>query len=535
MTPPVRPTQPSIDDVLAERRKFLASASSIDDVIAARRKALSTVQQDVEPPETFGERTAGALSSAYQGMTLGFGNKITAGIRTVLPEAIGGTKGFDFPTALKEQTGVLQDYQRRHPVASTAMEMAGSALPIAATLGAAAPAEGASFLSRVGTLAKQGAAYGGATGALSANRTQDVLTGAVKGAVVGGIAAPVVGTAGGAVARGLLRLVPESMGGEAARLATGAPSGTTAGKAMAVQGKVLGKAGIDPTTVASAIDQTKPLYEKAYSHGEIKNPETLDLLDKLQDFPTIQRAWKRGQSLKAMQHLNEDPTEIATAGGMSGQQQVDALISQGVPREKALASVAPGSVSGPTVEDLDFLKRGLDAEIEAGRGSKKAISRTEAGALQNHLSTLLGMVDQEVPDYAAARSNFGTAAAIRPVQDLLRQKADALGTTSQAVAGVGGPSSPMGRDVGAAVLGSDYGKMNILRRVGGLVGIGGSKVPPAVADAVAQNLDLKGSSQSELLRRLASDQAERAAAKQRLASYLGLGAAGAQLPQHRTP
>ena len=402
--------------------------------------------------------------------------------------------------------------------------VANAALPsIAKGVGGAL---GGSFLAR---MAGSGAAGSVAGAAASPG---DRAVGAVSGGLIGPLAhgatkaiGGVTGAVGGAALRGLSRAVPESMGGESARLATGAPSATPAGKAMALEGKVLGKAGVDPSAVADAIDQTNPLYAKAYGHGEIKNPATLDLLDQLRDFPAVQRAWKRGQALKAMQHLNDDPTEVTTAGGMTGQQQVDALISQGVPRERALASVAPGSVSGPTVEDLDYLKRGLDAEIETSRGSKKAISRTEAGTLQHHLGSLLDMVDQEVPDYAAARKNFSNAASIRPVQDLLKQKADALGTVPQAVSGVGSSSSPVGHDLGAAALGSHYGQMNLMRKAGGLMGIGDSKVKPAVADALSENLSLKGSDRAALLRRLVADQTDRSAARQRLASFLGMSGA----------
>ena len=196
--------------------KIVAGASA-DDVAAkvtelthAYRRSLAT-KTDALGPETGGERAAGAISAAYQGLTLGAGNKITAGIRTVLPQALGGTKGFDYPEALKENTDVLDQYRYRHPLESTALQVAG-AIPTALVGGAAAAP------SSLGKLAAQGAGYGTVAGGAEAIRpgatVGDVAGGAAGGAVTGAIAAPVLGAvmkAPSAVSR-----IARMMGGQSA-------------------------------------------------------------------------------------------------------------------------------------------------------------------------------------------------------------------------------------------------------------------------------------------------------------------------------
>ena len=170
----------------------LQPVASPDADVHAARRALGT-QTDAPPAETMGDRAAGVISSLYQGATLGAGNKITAGIRTVLPEALGGVKGFDFPQALKEQTGVLNDYRQRHPLDAGIAEIAGSLPTIAATGGASAFPKGAGLLRKGAILAGQGAKYGVASGALSSDTLKDVLPNALKSGVAGAIAAPVIG------------------------------------------------------------------------------------------------------------------------------------------------------------------------------------------------------------------------------------------------------------------------------------------------------------------------------------------------------
>lgn len=212
------------------------------------------------PPETTGERVAGALSAGYQGMTLGAGNKITAGVRTVLPEAMGGVKGFDFPTALKEQTQILDEYKARHPLESTALEIAGAlptARPIEGLLGIKSLGEGATLIARAKKLAEVGAKFGGVAGALGSNSLQDVPLNTAFGAAGGSVLGPVVGLPVSKAIQwggGLLgRLTP--FVGDRVRVGTGNLPATDAAKANSLLGETLKAGGVSPATAEVASPQ----------------------------------------------------------------------------------------------------------------------------------------------------------------------------------------------------------------------------------------------------------------------------------------
>ncbi len=452
-------------------------------------RASLALRPDKLDPETGGERAAGALSAAYQGMTMGAGNKITAGVRTLLPQALGGVEGFDFPEALKEQTGVLNDYRERHPVLATGMEIAGSVPTILATGGAAGVPE-AKGLAKAVALAKQGAAYGAASGALSANQFSDVIPGALEGGVVGGIAGPVAGAVGSAAARGTAnaarRVFPSSRAFAAIAESVGAGPVTAEEKAQGMVGNALTRGGVEPEAAAAALpvsapttaldlgsrpaqvlarqarnvptstagqtldtfladrsagagqriegaltgstghaatdvdlpveqmiarrsEEAKPLYEKAYGYGEIKDPETVDQIKTLLKKPVFSDAWHRGQDLV---ELEGGPLAKPLAAAITPEQEMyNSLRALGVPEDKALATSKfdPSSVqvqANPTVAQIDAWKKGLDAKIESSAGSSNALSRSEARAYRNKLNGILDRVDTEVSDYAAARDNF---------------------------------------------------------------------------------------------------------------------------------
>lgn len=167
----------------------LAKIRGGTDPRTTRHDGTPFVDATPDTSETPGDRAAGAISAAYQGLSLGMGNKITAGVRTLAPQFAGGVKGFDYPTALKEQTQVLDDYRHRRPVAAGALELAGSLPTVVGTGGL-----GAARLSpvmRVAVGALKGAGYGGVAGGSEAIRPgaalSDVGSGAKTGAEIGGV------------------------------------------------------------------------------------------------------------------------------------------------------------------------------------------------------------------------------------------------------------------------------------------------------------------------------------------------------------
>lgn len=147
--------------------------------------------------------------------------------------------------------------------------------------------------------------------------------------------------------------------------------------------------------IAKASADAKPLYQQAYAHGEIQDPETVAKIHELRkDDPVFERAWQRGQNIGRVEGTLPKGTPATPAS-----QLVDAS-------GRPLRAGAPAIPPNPTVRDVDLWKRGLDAEIESGFGSDKAISRTEARAYRGAVRDVLGRVDTEVPDFKAARQAF---------------------------------------------------------------------------------------------------------------------------------
>lgn len=232
-----------------------AVSAKVGELVHAYRRSLAN-QPDKLGDETSGERFAGALSAAYQGMTMGAGNKITAGIRSVLPESLGGT---NFGEALKEQTQVLNDYRQRHPVLSAGMEIAGSLPTLAATggLGASADAADAGRVAKLAQMAKQGATYGAVSGGLSSNDWESVPGNIVKGAATGAIVAPIAGTVLPPVVRGAAKLarkvLPNSATALAAADAVGASPSTPDEQASAMVAGALKRGGVDLEDAANSL------------------------------------------------------------------------------------------------------------------------------------------------------------------------------------------------------------------------------------------------------------------------------------------
>lgn len=472
--------------------------SLVSDKVHAYRASLGAKTDTPRGAETTGERAAGVISAAYQGATLGAGNKITAGIRTVLPEAIGGTKGFDFPQALKEQTQVLDDYRTRHPIEAGAFEVAGS-LPTLAAGGAAKAVQGASGLRKVWQVAKTGAQVGAASGALSSNSLEDIAPNTLRGGAFGAVAAPIVGAAANPAVRaaanafrrvpglaGVGRSLARSVGAgpvtaeekasgmiansldrggvnplqaagslvdaapttamdlgsqptlKVVRQARNVPTSTAgqkvdtflsdraAGAGKRIEGALTDATGHAPTDVdlpveeliARRAQEAKPLYEEAYAHGHIQDPETVGQIKALLKNPTFAKAWQRGQNLVALEGETTavptqaipkgiDPSVWETLSPKMKNQFVEAM----TPTNKAaaapdlLANLADDGVK-PTVAQIDAWKKGLDAQIESSAGSDNALSRSEARVYRQKLNGILDRVDAEAPAYGKARASF---------------------------------------------------------------------------------------------------------------------------------
>lgn len=135
--------------------------------------------------------------------------------------------------------------------------------------------------------------------------------------------------------------------------------------------------------------KSRPLYERAYGttdgdgerlHRTVSDPDVLATLE----IPAFRKAYRTGM-------------RIARVQGVEIPDYFNVLEEYG----PDLA----GKLAPPTVQSLDYMKRGLDDVIEAGmrRGS---IGKTEARALRQRLNETLQKIDAAVPEYAQARGTF---------------------------------------------------------------------------------------------------------------------------------
>lgn len=179
------------------------------------------------------------------------------------------------------------------------------------------------------------------------------------------------------------------------------------GTGQRIVGAVSDATSVTPTDIEQPIEQfiqtraqqAKPLYEQAYAHGPLKDPETLAQIQTLLKNPIFAKAWARGQNLA---QLEEAAPEAAPKGISPADW--ERLKAQGL--DKYVPQANQPATTGPTVQQVDYWKRGLDAQIESGAGSDNALSRTEARTYRQKLNQVLSRVDAEVPAYAEARANF---------------------------------------------------------------------------------------------------------------------------------
>lgn len=169
-----------------------AVTQKVTELTHAYRAKLATAPETPEP-ETTGDQLGGMLGSAYQGITMGAGNKIIPAVQAAGDFATGN--GFDFGKRKQENDNVLNRYRTNHPVASTVQELGGSVLPMLATAGVSGAGEGG-IIARALKMMGTGTAVGATSGALSADHLADVPERAAVGGLIGGAGAPLASAAG---------------------------------------------------------------------------------------------------------------------------------------------------------------------------------------------------------------------------------------------------------------------------------------------------------------------------------------------------
>jgi hypothetical protein len=368
------------------------------------------------------------LKTAGQGLTFDFGDEI-AGL-------IGGD---DAKQRYREDVNFTRD---QHPVGAFGAEVAGG-LPMGAAgaLKSLGVGVGKAALKRFlasgmaqGALAGAGAADEGsrAGGAALGGTVGAMIGGAVRGAMALPSLANPQARAQRALGRALSRSdtnVPEAIqravpdetlmdvGGTSvqrlARAAEATPSRgadqirdklvtRNDGMGALIRDQLQERAGLRfenmAQTTQDLVQQRATNAEAAYARAYQHSVPTAQFADDL-SLPQFRNAYDRGRRIAAVEGVELPPLPDFAA-----------LRAQGVDPARLPLGELP-------VQAIDYMKRGVDDLIETGADGNR-MGRTEARALRQRLSGMLSRVDEQVPDYQAARSQFaGSSSALNMLEE----------------------------------------------------------------------------------------------------------------------
>jgi hypothetical protein len=136
------------------------------------------------------------------------------------------------------------------------------------------------------------------------------------------------------------------------------------------------------------------LYENAYKYGTVTDPRILSMLDQPQFKQAYQQVLETNKIRKANAIAKgEDPSKFD------------------MKEIYKITETQPGIyqmdlVAAPDVKTLDQMKRGLDYIIRSGRRSENAAAQDASHALNEYKNTFLNVLDEVVPDYKIARSQY---------------------------------------------------------------------------------------------------------------------------------
>jgi hypothetical protein len=132
------------------------------------------------------------------------------------------------------------------------------------------------------------------------------------------------------------------------------------------------------------------LYDQAYAHGSVDDTRILKVLED----DTFKKAFKEAQAISGKE---------ARAAELRGEDASRFKLQDIYSQDKDGNLVSVGKI--PDVRTLDYIKRGIDALIDKGyRG--EGMSKAEANALKDLKKAYVQVIDENVPEYAAARAKY---------------------------------------------------------------------------------------------------------------------------------
>ena len=132
------------------------------------------------------------------------------------------------------------------------------------------------------------------------------------------------------------------------------------------------------------------LYDTAYAHGSVDDTRILKVLED----DTFKKAFKEAQAISSKE---------ARAAELRGEDSTRFKLNDIYSQDKDGNLISVGKI--PDVRTLDYIKRGIDALIDKGyRG--EGMGKAEANALKDLKKAYVKVIDDNVPEYAAARAKY---------------------------------------------------------------------------------------------------------------------------------
>jgi len=155
------------------------------------------------------------------------------------------------------------------------------------------------------------------------------------------------------------------------------------------------------------------LYDQAYEYGTVDDPVINEVLKS----PAFKNFFDKAKEIADAEALaakvrGEDPSKYEL-------QNLYKVI-----RDDKLNPIGVEVTQLPDVRTLDYIKRGIDASIDAGYKSAKGMSTAEATALKQLRKGFVDRLDNIVPDYKTARGSY---AGDMEVIDAMRKGMDDFG------------------------------------------------------------------------------------------------------------
>lgn len=141
-------------------------------------------------------------------------------------------------------------------------------------------------------------------------------------------------------------------------------------------------------------DKAATLYDQAYAHGTVDDPRINEALKN----PTFANFYA-----KARQIADTEATAAKLRGEDPSKYQLKEIYTFDITPS---GQPVPVLKEAPDVRTLDYIKRGIDATIDAGYSSKAGMSTAEATALRDLRKVFVNALDEAAPAYKAARAEY---------------------------------------------------------------------------------------------------------------------------------